>query len=735
MAQEQEDVNEHVEERRSDFWAEIQDNILDNTLRAMHNIGIQFTTHTHSLVTYNRSMVFDLIADLQTMLLEPLAAIICDAIKDDIPEEKRVKTLNTVAKITQTFDVVKTEYKFMSYLKEHQLYDMPSLDPIACELEARPATSGEGVNIVECSKSNVYVGLENFFRKFFKTEDNLKYLISHYNAIMATPMEQLDNFIKGQFWQEKIKRYSNKVCIPYFLFADSFEVNNPLGPKVGKQALTGYYLNFPSLPRHIYGRVDNMFLIKFSYSEMEKNFTNEETMSTLISEISHLESCPIEFIVSGQSTEIYFLFGGLRGDNLGLNSMLDYSKSFVAKHPCRICSMELENLRKAVVDDPDLYRTVESYEYGLQQQSFTESGIQRESVFNKIPGLHVTDLKMVDAMHDYFEGYAHDAVSASLNTFLSRKYFTLEDMNDRVKFFDYEINDRKNIPVPIKREHLDIAKLKMTASQMKSFIENIPLMLADFVPNVPEWTFLLDVVRIGFFIMKPLFTVETIEELRNLIAKNLSEYQNLFQARLKPKGHFLTHYHLSIKWNGPTKFTACFIPEMKHKMYKKIANNTSSRKNIALTVAIKDQLRLAYGLLINKNNFKKPIVESGRGFFCTFGDLPIASDVIDADDGTIVQVLRYATIGGAHIRNGSVLVGIEDNGYLFREVEHIIKNEEAIVFICRSYRDVVYNAHIDGYVIQSIEYDTVKIDAIDIAYYPNRFHTLPDGKRAIRVKN
>lgn len=248
----QEQEHESIEQNSSDFWKEIQDDIRDDTLKAMHNIGIQFTTYTHSLSSYNRSMVVDLIEDLQEMLLEPLATIICDSIKDAIPEEKRVKALNTVMKITQTFELVKTEYKFMTYLKDNKLYDMPSLDPVTCELEARPATSGEGVNIVECSKSNVYIGLENFFLKFFGTEENLKSLINHYNDIIATPTDQMDNFIKAQFWQEKIKRYNGKICIPYFLFADSFEVNNPLGPKAGKQALTGYYLNFPSLPRHIH---------------------------------------------------------------------------------------------------------------------------------------------------------------------------------------------------------------------------------------------------------------------------------------------------------------------------------------------------------------------------------------------------------------------------------------------------------------------------------------------------
>lgn len=726
---------ENVEEEPADFWKEVQDNIRDDTLKAMHDIGIQFTTYTHSLISYNRSMVFELLGDLQTMLLEPLANIICNAIKDDIPEENRIKTFNTVMKITKTFELVKTEYKLMAYLKENKLYNMPSLDPVTCELEARPAITGEGVNIIECSKSNVYVGLENFFRHIFAIEDNLTSLISHYEEIIATPMEQMDNFIKAKFWQDKIKRYSGKICIPYFLFADFFEVNNPLGPKAGKQALTGYYLNFPSLPRHIYGKVENMFLIKCSYSETEKEFTNEETMHTLITEIAYLESNSLEFIIKNKTIDIFFLFGGLRGDNLGLNSMMDYSKSFVAKHPCRIWSIDIDNQRKAVVDDPNLYRTVESYEYALQHQTFTESGIQRDSVFNKIPGLHVTDLKIVDAMHDYFEGYAHDAITVCLNTFLSRKYFTLEDLNDRVKFFDYEINDRKNIPVPIKREHLESFKLKMTASQMKSFIENISLMIGDFVPDVPEWEFLIDTVRIGFFLMKSSFTDDSVEEMRNLIAKNLNEYQCLFGKRLKPKGHFLTHYHLSIKWNGPTKFTACFIPEMKHKTFKTIANNTSSRKNIALTVAIKDQLRLAYGMLTQKNNFNKPVIELKKGYFCSFGDMQISETFQDIDNNMIVQVYKNAILGAAKIRVGSVLIGLGDAGYDFREVQHILKVEDNVLFICHLYKNVVYNQRIDGYILQSMDYSIVKVQASDIAFYPNRFHKLPDGRVAIRIKN
>nr|XP_029732242.1 uncharacterized protein LOC115268372 [Aedes albopictus] len=561
-----------------DFWENLRRQIDDSFLTSMQQVGISFTSYLHSLPNYNRAMVFDMISSLKKMVLEPLMSIVCEAIKPAIPEGENATVLNNIMKATQAFDLVDTEHKFVKLLKERGSFKMPLLDQVSNEL--LPMETDDGVEVVEKTKSNVYIGLENFFINFFGIEANMTALLNSYGEIFSSAEGVYDNFVKGKFWKQKIEKRQNEICIPYFIFADSFEINNPLGSKAGKQALTGFYLNFPSLPRHIHGKTENMFLLQFVYSAVEKSLSNEEVLHTLIEEIIHLEKNPLQIRVQGEVRSIYFLFGGLRGDNLGLNSILDYSKSFVANHPCRICSMDLDNIRKCTVDNAALYRTEESYNMALENGRFSETGIRKNSVFNTIPNFHVTDLKIVDCMHDFYEGFAHDALASCISDFITNGYFSLHILNQRVQRFDFDINQRKVIPPEIKQEHLESCKFKMSASQMKCLVDNITLMLGDLVPATEEWRFLVNVTRIGTTIMKPSFTSVEIQELKDLINTTLTQYQTLFKKHLKPKAHFLTHYPLAIEWTGPTRFTSTFIPEMKHKYFKKIATTTSSEKTL-----------------------------------------------------------------------------------------------------------------------------------------------------------
>lgn len=128
-------------------------------------------------------------------------------------------------------------------------------------------------------------------------------------------------------------------------------------------------------------------------------------------------------------------------------------------------------------------------------------------------------------------------------------------LNQRVQRYDYDINERKSIPPEIKQEHLESSKFKMSAGQMKCFVDSITLLIGDLVPAEDEWAFLVNVTKIGSFIMKPSFSSEEIEELKDLVNCTLHQYQAFFDKHLKPKAHFLTHYPLAIKWMGSKRFS------------------------------------------------------------------------------------------------------------------------------------------------------------------------------------
>lgn len=396
--------------------------------------------------------------------------------------------------------------------------------------------------------------------------------------------------------------------------------------------------------------------------------------------------------------------------------------------------MNLEGMRECTVDDPDLYRTEESYNLALEIDRFSETGIRKNSIFNTIPDFHVTDLKIVDCMHDFYEGFAHDALACCIIHFISKGYFSLFILNQRVQRYDYDINDRKNVPPEIKQENIESMKFKMSAGQMKCFVDNLTLMIGDLVPVGEEWTFLVNVTKLGSSLMKPSFTTNEIRDLKYLIECALNQYKTLFGKHLKPKAHFLTHYPLAIEWTGPTRFTSTFIPEMKHKYFKKIATTTSSRKNIALTLAIKDQFKMAYNVFTSTHNFGPLQLKEGTGFFIKLDCIPIPQELISGDSSLIVRVLNYVLLGKSKITSGTVLIVWTHNNFL-KEVRYIIKSNDEITFICHTYIAFEFDEHIDAYVIDPQNYNIEKCKIEDITHSPSHVHHLPDGRKAIRLRH
>lgn len=600
----------------SGFWSKLQAEV--ETEQQNHNrtkmIATMFIAQLLSHPNYNREMVFQLIRQIQDEILTPIVNLICEVVKPLVSHELQPQILNAILDLCKIFESVKSEYKFINYLKEINLFHDPMVNCLELELEALNVS--DNITLKETRRGGVYIGIKNLFNRIFSNEHDLRKMLE-FCEMRHSPENELDSFMKAEFWQNKISTYKDKKCIPYMLYSDAFEINNPLGSKAGKQSLNGYYLSFPALPRYLTGITDNIFLIMFGYSKVEKEHSNEEILHNLITEIIELEQKPMEFNLDGRLERVYFLFGGLRGDNLGLNTILDYSRSFNANYHCRFCIMHIDQMKEAVFDDPALYRTQENYEEALISSNFSESGIHRNSAFNAIPNFHITELKIVDAMHDIYEGYAHDALTACLHYFLTqgKSRLTLEMLNERIRLFDYEYNDKRNKPEPISMEQIRSSKLKTSAGQIKSLLENILLMIGDLIDDSPQWKYLIEVVKISELIMKPSYTIDSLQEMQIKISNNLQQYKTLFDRHLKPKAHLLTHYSLSIRHFGPPKYTSCFLPEAKHKIFKKIAKTTACRKNIALTVAIKDQLSLAYKRLSNTSFFGLPFITPGKAYY------------------------------------------------------------------------------------------------------------------------
>ncbi|KAI8115813.1 hypothetical protein CVS40_12031 [Lucilia cuprina] len=118
------------------------------------------------------------------------------------------------------------------------------------------------------------------------------------------------------------------------------------------------------------------------------------------------------------------------GDNLGLNSLLGFSKSFNGCF-CRFCNINKSLSQTSSSDIIELRRNYASYDRDLKLKKPKETGIAHEREFNKIPSFHVIDNLSVDAMHDVLERVCHYDMSQAISYFINKKYFTHDTLNHR----------------------------------------------------------------------------------------------------------------------------------------------------------------------------------------------------------------------------------------------------------------------------------------------------------------
>lgn len=126
-----------------------------------------------------------------------------------------------------------------------------------------------------------------------------------------------------------------------------------------------------------------------------------------MNEINILENEGINIKTQDGNFHIYFILGIVLGDNLGLNSLLEISKSFSANYFCRFCKSSKASTKLMLEEDLSLLRNTQNYSDDVASMNFLETGIYQESLLNQVTGFHVTQNLSVDIMHDLFEGDCH----------------------------------------------------------------------------------------------------------------------------------------------------------------------------------------------------------------------------------------------------------------------------------------------------------------------------------------
>lgn len=702
----------------------------------MIELGNRFATYLHSRPDYNRQMVFELLDDIEKKLLNPILNLMCEKLDDILNDRDKLPIMNYINRISNIFKYVSTEHKFFNFLRENCQFEEPKkiiIDKQAVPVVRQPETIFEEIEI-----SNIYIPLKSRLIKIIEQGNNFEVISNFIKRKMLQSSQQKMHFLNSPFWKEKASKHPDKICIPWFLYNDDLGITNALGSHNTDQSLSAFYITLPCLPRFLMAKLENIALIMLTYTQTRKTYTNDEVLHHLIQEINELSDDVIDI----KSNKIIFIFCGLLGDNASLNQNLDYTQSFNANHFCRLCLMSKKDTHFSIHENILLLRNRENYNNGILLNDLSKTGIRTESIFNQIKNFHVTENLFVDAMHDLLEGVVHEGLSRFLLHSIDQKYFTLEQFNNWRSYFDYDSNALRNMGRTICIEHLKNHKFKMSASEILTFTENLPLIIENDVPPGYLWNYVLSIVKLCNYVLKYELTPSDIENIEMLISSNLQLYTSLFESHLTPKMHFLTHYVRIIKKYGPLRGYWTMRLEAYHKLIKKIANTTSSRKNLAYTIAVKECLMTCYNELINKG-ISMQMLQPLRGSYVCFKDLAESEyfiSIIQISEDTIVYESTSVLLGNYKITRNMVIIeesSAQTIPYNFHKILHIITFNHVTTFLCEKIVSPLYDPHMDAYVFEDEINETTKqfsiLQDFQINYPPSKIHHLRSGRNATRV--
>lgn len=654
-------------------------------------------------------------------------------IKDVVIQEINLEKKDYVSQIfdvcADPFKNIKTEYKLIKALGDRNLMQPPVQFTVQ-KLVQENMRKGES-HLEEVESKVVVSPIIYQIKTFFELPNILTDVRKHMEKLQEST--SLTNFIQGDLWKSKTSNFKDKIVIPYFLYYDDVEVNDPLGSHTGVQSIASFYYSFPVLSLEMLSKLEYIFPAMFLKTSVLKKVGSNIAVNELIKIIKDIEKNGIEIRTNEGILQVYFVLGLVIGDNKALNDICCFSKSFSHNYYCRFCLKHKKISQQLAQEDSSCLRNPKNYREQIVLNDYKATGIHSESIFNTIPSFHVTENFSVDVMHDAFEGIIKYGLVKALNYFILNNFFDLETFNLRLRNFNYGQIESANRCEAIKEQHLKAQKLHLSSREAYSLLHFFTLLVGDLINKNNEiWKYTLILERLVDNMLLPVYTEDCIKNFSEIIKKHHELYIKVFESNLTPKHHIITHYSSIIRKSGPLRHLWCMRFESKNREMKNYTNVTSSRRNLALSVAKKFAMKFSYfilksslqGIHDNSNsNVSSLEFLRTKAYFKTL-----------ADKFTISQ-LQCASILEKYYFNGSMFLTdlyLFKNNRLFKILE-VIKINEIVYLILNSY-NIKFEDNLNCFLISEMVSEIFVIEITQFVSKPFQIFRLFNGTKCFKPR-
>lgn len=556
-----------------------------------------------------------------------------------------------------------------------------------------------------------FVSIVETLRALFSFKYFEDYYFKH-NSMQTHNCDEMkySDFCCGTTFKNRDFFRDNPKCLKIQLYADEFEVCNPLQSKSGVHKMCGVYFTIRNLPREFSSKLNNIFLVcLINSNDLKTGKTDYNNVwHPIVKDFLYLESHGINTrehgAIKGTLTHVSF-------DNLGANVGLGFAQSFSAAYYCRFCLLSKAECQVAILDDKTKQRTIEHYDNHVQIAEDSEKvdydatkGIRSYCDLNDISNFHLIEHPTCDVMHDLNEGSIPHLLKQVFMHCFSIKLFSLDQLRFMFEFHDYVWHNRKNIPSQI---NIDVRSIGQNASQSICLFRNLPFVLYQFKeePKLSsQWNCIQLLLKILVIVYSYEIWEEELKNLEALTEKFLNSMITTFNLALIPKLHFLLHYAFIIRMVGPVVYMNTIRYEAVHQLFKKTASNTKNFKNILKSLALKHQQQFFHeGVTCNDE-----IICQKR--------MPIPQEIISQHE---ILISRLGSISDDLVQTNSLSCNSYEykSGFLFvhdsllYQIHNIFCTGDKYFFLSKRYEVLLFDDFLNSFQVREMnECDFVLVD-------------------------
>lgn len=421
--------------------------------------------------------------------------------------------------------------------------------------------------------------------------------------------DELRDFCDGQLFKSHplFQTYDNALqIIGYY---DEVEVVNPIGSYVSKHKLGCLFFILANIRPQYRSSLKSINLVAVGRHRDICKYGIDAFLMPFVEDLKTLYCDGVEIMVGSTQTTFFGALLAFLADNLAAHTVGGFKESMsFALRICRTCMITPNDSQTCF---SELFCELRSPEkHFIQCQMIagdlsahysTNFGINRRSVLEDVPAFSVATCIPHDIMHDLFEGVVPCELKLLIVHCVAKKYFSIDELNQRIKAFDFVYDEPSLIDSRICRS---ANKIRQSASQMMTLSRNFPLLIGDKVPEGDsKWNSFLLLLKICRIALSPICVPDTVPYLKVLIEEKLSTFKELYpDTRLIPKFHYMIHYASQIEKFGPLINSWTMRQESKLSFVKRVSRQ-GNFKNVPLTVAKKHQLWQCYKLQIEPTYF------------------------------------------------------------------------------------------------------------------------------------